>query len=76
MAKNTKQINGESICLNDQTVGNFKKYLAMFPDDARIVIHSTDHEDYYHNYDCQIGCNFDHQKETNTVMVFQGFVVE
>lgn len=63
------------ICLNNQTVGNLKRYLEEFPDDARVVIHaySHNHQD-YKIFDCQIGCNIEHQKETNRVILLKGWV--
>ena len=76
MVKNVKHTETETICLNDQTVGNLKKYLARFPDDAKVVIHCTDKSGSYHNYDCQIGCNFDYQEENNTVQFCLGFPVD
>jgi len=64
----------EGVCLNNQTVGNLKKYLRKFPNDARVVITSTDSEGNYRNFDCKIACNFEHQFKTNTVQLILGFI--
>jgi len=72
MAKNVKHTKTEAICLNNQTVGNLKKYLARFPDDAAVVIYSTDMNGNCINFDCQIACNFEHQVETNTIQFVLG----
>ena len=66
----------EGICLNNQTVGNLKKYLSQFPNDAKVVIHSADRGGVYYNFDCQIACNFDHQHETNTVQLLMGWMID
>ncbi|MCJ7483923.1 MAG: hypothetical protein MUO31_13270 [Thermodesulfovibrionales bacterium] len=58
----------DDICLNNQTVGNLKKYLAHFSDDAKVIIHHA-----CIVYDCQICCNFEHQEETNTAQLMLGF---
>ena len=76
MAKNTKHSKNESICLNNQTAGNLGRYLKGFPPDARVVIHGTDSEGCYQNYDCQIGCNFEYQEKAKTVILFRGFVTD
>lgn len=74
MAKKVGEHKTEGICLNNQTVGNLKKYLSRFPEDAKVVITTTDREGDYHNYDCQIACNFEHQHETNVVQFILGFI--
>ena len=58
----------KSVRLNNQTVGNLKKYLDRFPNDAKVFI--VDGQ--YKNRDCQICCNFDHQEEKNTVQFMLG----
>lgn len=73
MAKAEKK--REIICLNMQTAGNMIKYLQRFPADAKMVIHTTDKNGVYRNYDCQIGCNFDYQEEANTVIVFPSIIL-
>ena len=66
----------EGICLNHQTVGNLKKYLAQFPDNAKVVIHSADRTGDYRNFDCQIGCNFEHQHQENIVQFILGWMID
>ena len=60
------------ISLNQQTVGNLKNYLNEFSDDAKVSIHHVDREGNYITYDCQIACNFEHQKETNEALFLLG----
>lgn len=70
--KNSKVVMSEpekGICLNNQTVGNMRKYLKDFPDDAKITIWHD-----YKTFDCQICCNFERQKETSTVMLMLGSI--
>ena len=62
----------ESICLNDQTVGNLKRYLNQYPDNAKVVISSMDKKGNYIDYDCQIACNFEHQQKENVVQFIPG----
>lgn len=62
------------ICLNHQKVGNLKKYLDRFPDDAEVVISGTDSEGNYHHFDCCIGCNFDFQTEHKRVVLSLGTI--
>lgn len=64
----------ETIRLSNQTVGNLKKYLAGFPDDAKVTISGVG--DHYTDHDCQIACNFEHQKEKNTVQLTLGDLIE
>ena len=66
----------DGIRLNAQTVGNLKRYLSQFPDNARVVINATDREGNYIEWDCQIACNFEHQHETNTVKFILGMVAD
>ena len=61
-----------AICLNDQTVGNLKKYLNLFPKDAKVVI--TDWKQ--GNFDCCICCNFEHQIKTNIVQLMAARPIE
>jgi len=61
-----------SICLNNQTVGNLKKYLSRFPDDAKVSIHNVDRQGNYVTYDCQIACNFEHQEKTKEALLILG----
>lgn len=74
MAKNVKHPKDEVIRLNKQTAANLIKYLQGFPRDAKVVIHGMDNTG-YHNYDCQVGCNFEHQQKTNTIIVFRGDII-
>lgn len=60
----------EAIRHNNQTVGNLRKYLAGFPDDAKIVISGIGEN--YADHDCQIACNFSHQEKENTVQFILG----
>lgn len=78
MTKNTKvkKETDEIVCLNEQTVGNMKKYLNRFPDDARIIIHARLNAGEYRNFDCCIGCNFDYQQENNMVFLYPGLFVD
>ena len=69
-------IRTDGISLNHQTVGNLTKYLQMFPADAKVVIHNTDRTGDYRIFDCQIACNFDHQKENNLVQLMPGWMVD
>ncbi len=55
------------VCLNNQTAANLIKYLQEFPPTAKVEIWSD-----YKSYDCQICCNFEHQAETQTVMLMLG----
>lgn len=73
MRKNNKHTETESICLNNQTVGNLKKYLTRFPNSAKVVIAGVGKN--YIDYDCQIACNFEHQEKTNTVMFTLGLPI-
>ena len=63
----------DAICLNNQTVGNLKRYLDTFPDEAEVVISATDREGNYHHWDCCIGCNFEFQREHNRIVLSLGF---
>ena len=63
--------NDNTIILNNQTVGNMKKYLDQFPDDAKMVI-ATENG----NRDCQIASNFDNQIYKNCVMLINGMVTD
>jgi len=60
----------DGICLNNQTVDNLIKYLQQYPDNARVTIWHD-----YKTFDCQICCNFEHQKKTNTVQVMTGTLI-
>ena len=62
----------ESIQLNNQTVGNLKRYLESFPDDAKVVIYTMDENMNYKHYDCLIACNFNQQHENNMVQLLIG----
>jgi len=57
----------KGLILNDSTVRSLKQYLKGFKDDAKIVIHID-----YATYGVQIGCNFEYQKENNTVVLLRG----
>ncbi len=57
----------DGVRLNKQTAGNLIDYLQEFPFDAEVTIWHD-----YNTYDCQICCNFEHQHETNTVMLMLG----
>ena len=72
--KGTKETKEEimNINLNDQTVGNLKKYLDSFPDNTRVVIYDLDENNYYQVYDCQIACNFKQQHESNMILLLKG----
>ena len=69
--KTTQSKLGKGICLNNQTTGNLITYLQRFPKNAKVTIWHD-----YKTYDCQICCNFEHQKETKTAMLMLGFVVD
>ena len=64
----------KGVCLNNQTVGNLKKYLDRFPDDAEVVIVAANKEGNYHHWDCWIGCNFEYQESHKRVVLHTGFV--
>ena len=68
----SKELN-ETICLNNQTVGNLKKYLAGFPDDARVIISGIGES--YQDHDCQIACNFEQQEKANVVQFIPGSLI-
>ena len=59
------------ICLNNQTVGNLKKYLSGFKNDAKVIMRTG--ENYF---DVEIGCNEDYQKKVQEVLLLKGFPVE
>jgi len=65
--KTKTQNKRDSVCLNDQTVGNLKKYLNRFPDDAKVYIWHD-----YKNWDAVICCNFEHQEADNIVQIMLG----
>lgn len=56
--------------LNKQDSGKLIDYLQEFPDAKVVIWHD------YAMYDCQICCNFEHQHETNTVMLMLGDFIE
>ena len=62
------QVDDGAVCINHMNVKNLKKHLNQFPEDAEVTIHHD-----YKYYDCQIAINFEHQKETNEVMLLVGF---
>ncbi len=64
------------IRLNDQTAGNLITYFQRFSKKAKVVIHHTDNEGNYHNFDAQIGCNFDYQNKNNVVVLFPGMLTD
>jgi len=66
---------GKGVCLNNQTVGNLKRYLDLYPDNAKVVITHTDREGNYINYDCQIACNFEHQEKENVIQFILGMPI-
>lgn len=65
----------EPICLNNQTVGNLKKYLSRFPDDASVVIHAKLNSGEWANCDCCIACNFEYQQKENIAILYCGLIV-
>ena len=67
MTKTTVTKHEDGICLNNQRVGNLIKYLKGFPPEAKVEIW---HDNKSH--DCQICCNFEHQKEKLTVQLMLG----
>jgi hypothetical protein len=74
-----KQKEGETMStkqdehINHQTVGNLKRYLEHFPDDAKVRIYADDLlSGTWLNHDCRVGGDFEHQHETNTVQFFLG----
>ena len=64
----------EDICLNNQTVGNLRKFLESFPDDAKVVISGIGES--FASYDCQIACNFEFQRDQKLVQFIVGMPVE
>lgn len=62
---------GESICLNNQTTTNLIQYLRQFPPGSPVKI---SHD--YKNWDCQIACNFEHQKETGIAQLMLGLFID
>jgi len=71
-----KLLKQKPVRVNQQTAGNLIKYLKSFPKDAKVVIHNHNENYGYYVSDCQIACNFEHQKETNQVMFTLGNFIE
>ena len=66
----TMALKSGDIRINNMDVGNLKKYLDNFPDDAKVVIAGQGAK--FEDLDCQIACNFDHQRSENVVQFTVG----
>ena len=66
-----KQKIGKGIYLNNQTTTNLIQYLNQFPPGSPVKI---SHD--FKNWDCQIACNFEHQRKTKTAQLILGLWID